>query len=126
MCRVRGKGSRGGGEAAVSAALSAAQAGRWRTKTLTSPPSPRGSWRRHHRCSSHRSWMVRAERARLSRRTRTARFLDTRNIFGCADVKSVVDDASIMDAVAPKARKAYNTDQMTSIDGPDGKVRLCV
>lgn len=70
--------------------------------------------------------MVRAERARLSRRTRTARFLDTRNIFGCADVKSVVDDASIMDAVAPKARKAYNTDQMTSIDGPDGKVRLCV
>jgi hypothetical protein len=62
----------------------------------------------------------------VSRRTRTGRFLDTRNIFGCADVKSVVDDASIMDAVAPKARKAYNTDQMTSIDGPDGKVRLCM
>ena len=36
-----------------------------------------------------------------------------------------MDDAAIMDVVAPKARKAYNLDQMTSIDGPDGKVRAC-
>lgn len=41
-----------------------------------------------------------------------------------ADVKAIVEDAAVMDAVAPKARKAYNLDQMTSIDGPDGKVRL--
>lgn len=39
------------------------------------------------------------------------------------DVKAVVDNAEVMESVAPKARKAYNLDQMTSIDGPDGKVR---
>jgi hypothetical protein len=50
----------------------------------------------------------------------------TRVNCGRADVKAVVDDAALMDAVAPKARKAYNLDQMTSIDGPDGKVRLSV
>ncbi len=48
----------------------------------------------------------------------------TRVNCGRIDVKAVVDDAALMDVVAPKARKAYNTDQMTSIDGPDGKVRL--
>lgn len=36
-------------------------------------------------------------------------------------MKAVVDDEAIMSAVAPKARKAYNVAQMTSIDGPDGK-----
>lgn len=35
-----------------------------------------------------------------------------------------MEDDAIMAAVAPKARKAYNLDQMTSIDVPDGgKVR---
>ena len=41
----------------------------------------------------------------------------------CADVKAVAGEA-VVDAVAPKARKAYNLDQMTAVDGPDGtKVR---
>ena len=34
-----------------------------------------------------------------------------------------VADEDVMNAVAPKSRKLYNLEQMTAIDGPDGKVR---
>jgi len=35
------------------------------------------------------------------------------------DVKVVIDNAAVTDAVAPIARKAYNLSQMTAIDGPE-------
>ena len=38
------------------------------------------------------------------------------------DVKKIIGDEALVGAVAPKARKEYNLDQMTCIDTDAGKV----
>jgi hypothetical protein len=70
------------------------------------------SYPRLHRYSFHRCWTV----SPIFLLLQTGSHENAKT----SDVKNIIGDDALMDAIVPQARKAYNLEQMTIVDTPAG------